>query len=43
MPLYKIYIFFRFEFEKNSVIKDSEEIQFQFKKAEKFLTNKWLV
>ena len=34
---------FRFEFEKNSVLKDSEDLQFQIKKAEKFLTNKWLV
>ena len=33
----------RFEFEKNSLLKDSEDIQFQVAKAKRFLTNKWLV
>ena len=34
---------FRFEFEKNSVVKNPEEITNQLKKAETFLVNKWLV
>jgi len=33
----------RFEFEKNSVVKNPEEISYQLKKAETFLVNKWLV
>ena len=33
----------RIEFEKNSVLRDSEEIQFQLGKANRFLENKWLV
>ena len=33
----------RFEFEKNSVLKDCQDIQFQLDKAKRFLANKYLV
>jgi len=33
----------RFEFEKNSILQDRQEIQFQQDKARQFLKNSWLV